>query len=176
MSTTSPTTTTTTTTTRTTTTLAKTSRVLLLVEKAANFSFATNMAGVAKFSVYLLFTDSTTTSDKKSGKSVAHPPHPTSSHCPAHNSHGYPCGPMANYKLFTSVYEFAICSAHFCQPWSPENALTFSSINRALNRARAPTLWVNFSTLLFALTFSSIQGHARWWKVDRDMATNRRKR
>lgn len=72
MSTTSPTTTTT----RTTTTLAKTSRVLLLIEKAANFSFATNMAGVAKFSVYLLFTDSTTTSDKKSGKSV--PP----SHCP----------------------------------------------------------------------------------------------
>lgn len=76
MSTTSPTTTTTTTTTRTTTTLAKTSRVLVLVEKAANFSFATNMAGVAKFSVYLLFTDSTTTSDKKSGKSVAHPPPP----------------------------------------------------------------------------------------------------
>lgn len=166
MSTTSPTTTTTTTTTTTrttTTTLAKTSRVLLLVEKAANFSFATNMAGVAKFSVYLLFTDSTTTSDKKSGKSV--PP----SHCPAHNSHGYRCGPMANYKLFTSVYEFAICSAHFCQPWSPENALTFSCINRALNRARAPTLWANFSTLLFALTFSSIQGHARWWKVDREI-------
>lgn len=74
MSTTSPTTTTTTTTTRTTTTLAKTSRVLVLVEKAANFSFATNMAGVAKFSVYLLFTDSTTTSDKKSGKSVPLPP------------------------------------------------------------------------------------------------------
>lgn len=95
---------------------------------------------------------------------------------PAHNSHGYPCGPMANYKLFTSVYEFAICSAHFCQPWSPENALTFSCINRALNRARASTLWANFSTLLFALTLSSIQGHARWWKVDRDMATNRRKR
>lgn len=47
--------------------------LLLLVEKAANFSFATNMAGVAKFSVYLLFTDSTTTSDKKSGKSVASP-------------------------------------------------------------------------------------------------------
>lgn len=79
MSTTSPTTTTTTTTTRTTTTLAKSSRVLLLVEKAANFSFATNMAGVAKFSVYLLFTDSTTTSDKKSGKSVPLPP---PSHCP----------------------------------------------------------------------------------------------
>lgn len=79
MSTTSPTTTTTTTTTRTTTTLAKSSRVLLLVEKAANFSFATNMAGVAKFSVYLLFTDSTTTSDKKSGKSVALP---APSHCP----------------------------------------------------------------------------------------------
>lgn len=178
MSTTSPTTTTTTTTTRTTTTtLAKTSRVLLLVEKAANFSFATNMAGVAKFSVYLLFTDSTTTSDKKSGKSVALPaPSHSPSTAPAHNSHGYPCGPMANYKLFTSVYEFAICSAHFCQPWSPENALTFSCINRALNRARAPTLWANFSTLLFALTFSSIQGHARWWKVDREMATNRRKR
>jgi len=48
----------------TSTTLAKTSWA---VEKAANFSFATNMAGVGKFSVYLLFTDSTT-SDKKSSK------------------------------------------------------------------------------------------------------------
>lgn len=127
MSTTSPTTTTTT----ATTTLAKTSRVLVLVEKAANFSFATNMAGDAKFSVYLLFTDSTTTSDKKSGKSVA-PPSP-----PSYNSYGYSCGPMANYKLFTSVYEFAIFCAHFCQPWSLENALIFTCTNRALNRARA---------------------------------------
>lgn len=106
----------------------------------------------------------------------------------AYHSYGYPCGPMANYKLFTSVYEFRYflsfsLSAHF----SPSLSLSlpagkprkcfdiYSCINRALNIALS-TACVNLSTQLYTLTFSSFHGQALRWLVDRDVTSISKKR